>query len=377
MKTTGSSAGRTALYAVSGGALSAFFALAGAQQAEAAPQPPPPPAKKAEADKQVANRKAVDAGPSGRNEQTGKRERQTRAVKKAESDKKVAERKAVDAGPSGRNEQTGKRERQTQADKIRKAGDQARRDEAMRDLQRTAPGRADYAASQRGGAPGTGQARQLRDARERAEEARAAAARPAGSTRAWEIRQQQARAADAEVQRLDRRKPAGGAGPQGVPNRWQRAAEDTGRVANDALQKMREDYSHEVKGLLSAAATAGEAPGAIKEREAKTQRKLQGRVDPDLSKKVGFLRNMGKAGGIVGGTLGAIYDIREGKDPAQATVSSVLGTVAGGAFGGMVAGAVGGPPGIVAGLVGGAAAGLVTSGAVDATWEYFAGKEEK
>lgn len=148
-------------------------------------------------------------------------------------------------------------------------------------------------------------------------------------------------------------------------------------MANDALQKMREDYSHEVKGLLSAAATAGEAPGAIKEREAKTQRKLQGRVDPDLSKKVGFLRNMGKAGGIVGGTLGAIYDIREGKDPAQATVSSVLGTVAGGAFGGMVAGAVGGPPGIVAGLVGGAAAGLVTSGAVDATWEYFAGKEEK
>ncbi|RSN11128.1 hypothetical protein DMC63_30245 [Streptomyces sp. WAC 05977] len=86
---------------------------------------------------------------------------------------------------------------------------------------------------------------------------------------------------------------------------------------------------------------------------------------------------MGQGGGIVEGTLGAIYDIREGKDAAQATVSSVLGTVAGGAFGGHGGRAVGGPPGIVAGLVGGAAAGLVTSGAVGATCEYFAGKEEK
>ncbi|UJW28739.1 toxin C-terminal domain-containing protein [Saccharothrix sp. AJ9571] len=130
METTRNSAARSLLYGLSGGAISIFFVLTAAAQAQAAPAPhlPPSPEKKAAENKaaadkkQVENRKAVDAGQSGRNEQTGKKQRQT-AAKKAEEKRQVENRRRVDAGPSGRNEQTGKREREVRAEK-KKAEDE-------------------------------------------------------------------------------------------------------------------------------------------------------------------------------------------------------------------------------------------------------------
>ncbi|MFE6614018.1 polymorphic toxin-type HINT domain-containing protein [Amycolatopsis sp. NPDC057786] len=114
---------RSLLYTVSGGAISIFFILAAAQQAQAAPGPISPPSpgkntaqKEAEGRAQVENRKRVDAGPSGNNEQRGKKARVAKAAK-AEEKRQVENRKRVDAGPSGNNEQRGKKARIAKAEK--------------------------------------------------------------------------------------------------------------------------------------------------------------------------------------------------------------------------------------------------------------------
>ncbi|WP_162788632.1 hypothetical protein [Amycolatopsis albispora] len=69
-----------------------------------------------------------------------------------------------------------------------------KRDDALRDLQRTAPGRADYADAQKGGNPGTGLKRQLERAKEDAAEAR----RDAGQGSAQRVTK-----TEAEVKRLE------------------------------------------------------------------------------------------------------------------------------------------------------------------------------
>lgn len=80
---------RPLLDTVSGGAISVFFVLAAAQQAQAAPGPlsPPSPGKNT-AQKEVENRKRVDAGPSGTNEQRGKKARIAKAEKKKAEDRR-------------------------------------------------------------------------------------------------------------------------------------------------------------------------------------------------------------------------------------------------------------------------------------------------
>ncbi|GAB2778137.1 polymorphic toxin-type HINT domain-containing protein [Amycolatopsis magusensis] len=132
METTRRPTARSILYTLSGGAISVFFVLAAAQQAQAAPAPHPPPApeKKATENKQAENRKAVDSGLSGRNEQTGKKQRQT-AARKADEKKQVEDRKRVNAGASGRDEQTGKKQRAVKAEQ-KKADDKKKVEERKR-----------------------------------------------------------------------------------------------------------------------------------------------------------------------------------------------------------------------------------------------------
>ncbi|RZQ60946.1 hypothetical protein [Amycolatopsis suaedae] len=167
------------MYTLSGGALSVFFVLAAAQQAHAEPRDTAGgrigvsakntsgsanaaerrqgneekgkrQAKATEDRRQAENRRRVDSGPSGRNEQTERRSRKARSdperqkqerrkvddgpsgnkdqrerlarkrqgEKKAEEGRKQEEnRRRVDSGPSGRNEQTGKRARQARWEK--------------------------------------------------------------------------------------------------------------------------------------------------------------------------------------------------------------------------------------------------------------------
>ncbi|MBP2179519.1 hypothetical protein [Amycolatopsis magusensis] len=115
-----------------------------------------------------------------------------------------------------------------------------KRGEALRDLQQTAPGRADYAEAQKGGNPGTGLKRQLDRAREDA----AGARRDADVTGLGTS--QRTREAEAEVKRLEERqvresgaarKRQGGEkyGPPMPEPRGERERTLSERIAEDGL----------------------------------------------------------------------------------------------------------------------------------------------
>lgn len=82
-----------------------------------------------------------------------------------------------------------------------------RAERTLRMLEQTAPARTAYANSQRGGAPGSGLARQIADARDRAAKLGAVRdAGQAGSVRAYELSEQRAKSASDEVVRLEKQK---------------------------------------------------------------------------------------------------------------------------------------------------------------------------
>ncbi|MFD5828352.1 hypothetical protein [Lentzea sp. NPDC060358] len=203
---------RTALYAVSGGALSALFTLAGTNEAEAAPPPPPKPAPSPAhgiEEKKIAQRQRAAApkppapakpkpkpSPAHGTEEKKIAQRQQAAAPKPPApakpkpkpspahgteEKKIAQKQkqtapatqqARPSPPRPRELPQSLRIAEQAAERQAKSERQfaAQRQPAKTDdvVQRTAAARRDYAASQQGGAPGTGLRRQASQARDEA-----------------------------------------------------------------------------------------------------------------------------------------------------------------------------------------------------------------
>ncbi|WP_206797865.1 hypothetical protein, partial [Amycolatopsis sp. MtRt-6] len=193
MSSNMTAAQRAILYTASGGFLTIAFGLLGTAAAQAAPdkgapagiagveksdgKKAPSASKKEAGPEKNAGVKRSGKGAGPHSGPGGGLKRESKGSKGEDS------RTAASRGP-----------RKTPTDNAQEA--RKKSEEALRDLQRTAKGRAQYGRDQQGGNPGTGLRRQLEQAKDEAAEARRAAGRRTT---------QRVTETEAEVKRLEKR----------------------------------------------------------------------------------------------------------------------------------------------------------------------------
>ncbi|WP_153028557.1 hypothetical protein [Amycolatopsis sp. YIM 10] len=307
--------------------------------------------------------------------------------------------------------------------RLESQAERQKREEALRELQKTAKGRADYGEAQRGGNPGTGLVRQLERAREDAAEARRNAdAKGQGPT-------QRVTETEAEVKRLEERqaresqaaknRQGGGAAPPSAPPAgtteksplWERSARDfvndiqvpakqasgagdayagyvvdrertkAGAHAKETAERLREATSRylDASDRAPRAADGSTNPAwrtllddkARHLREADMAARGAGAANKEVVKQA--LKATAKSTGALAG-LGVAYDVIVEDKPVDDAVAGGVGGVVGGMATGALAGAAFGPPGAV---IGGFIGGFAGSAIGENLYKDFMGKPDK